>query len=64
MAETGVVQGEGELFDPAVPLDQPGSPFQTNAVQGLRLDLPPEVEVPPGNVLQTLLDFWSRNVQK
>ena len=26
--------------------------------------LPPEVEVPPGNVLNTLLDFWSRNVAK
>jgi ABC-type Fe3+ transport system substrate-binding protein len=49
---------------PSIALNQAGSPFQTNAVPGLRVDLPPEAEVPPGNVLQTLIDFWSRNVQR
>ena len=28
-----------------------------------QLDLPPEVEVPPGDVLDTLLRFWSRSTQ-
>lgn len=47
-----------------IALDQPGSPFQRYAVNGIRLDLPPQVETPPGNVLNTLLDFWTRNVQR
>jgi hypothetical protein len=29
----------------------------------VRLDLPDQVEVPPGNVLNTMLEFWARNVQ-
>jgi ABC-type Fe3+ transport system substrate-binding protein len=49
--------------DPAIPLDGPDSPFQRYAANGLRVDLPPEVEVPEGNVLNTLLDFWARNVE-
>lgn len=49
--------------DRDIPLDQADSPFQRVAVSGLRTDLPPEVEVPPGNVLSTLLDFWARNVE-
>jgi hypothetical protein len=48
--------------DDSIPLDQPGSPFIEYQENGLRLDLPPEVEVPPGNVLNTLLEFWGRNV--
>jgi ABC-type Fe3+ transport system substrate-binding protein len=46
-----------------ISLDEAGSPFERLAVSGLRIDLPPEVEVPPGNVLSTLLDFWARNVE-
>ncbi|MGD2039236.1 MAG: substrate-binding domain-containing protein [Anaerolineae bacterium] len=49
--------------DREISLEQEGSPFQRSAVSGLRTDLPPEVEVPAGNVLSTLLDFWARNVQ-
>jgi ABC-type Fe3+ transport system substrate-binding protein len=49
--------------DPGIPLDQAGSPFERYAANGLRIDLPPEVELPPGNVLNTLLDFWTRHVQ-
>jgi ABC-type Fe3+ transport system substrate-binding protein len=49
--------------DPAIQLDQPGSPFQRLAAIGIRLDLPPQVEVPPGEVLDTLLRTWERIVQ-
>jgi ABC-type Fe3+ transport system substrate-binding protein len=49
---------------PDISLDQAGSPFQRYAANGIRLDLPPEVETPPGSVLNTLLDFWTRNVQR
>jgi ABC-type Fe3+ transport system substrate-binding protein len=49
---------------PGISLDEAGSPFQRHAASGLRLDLPPEVETPPGDVLNTLLDFWTRNVQR
>jgi hypothetical protein len=50
--------------DGSIPLDQPGSPLQLYADNGFKLELPPEVEVPPGDALQTLLDFWARNVQR
>lgn len=45
-----------------IPLDQPGSPFSRYATNGIQMTLPPEVEIPDGAVLNTLLDFWSRNV--
>ena len=50
--------------DPSIKLEQPGSPFDRYAANGLRSDLSslPTVEIPPGNVLNTLRDFWSRNV--
>ncbi|MFP4396046.1 MAG: substrate-binding domain-containing protein, partial [Anaerolineales bacterium] len=47
----------------SIPLDQPGSPFLQYTQNGVRTDIPPEVDVPPGDVLNTLLDFWARNVQ-
>ena len=47
-----------------ISLDQPGSPFQQLAADGISKDVPPLVEVPPGGVLNTLLDFWSRNVKR
>jgi ABC-type Fe3+ transport system substrate-binding protein len=50
--------------DPDIALEQPGSPFQRRAVAGLKTDLVPQVKPPPGNVLNTLLDFWARNVQR
>jgi ABC-type glycerol-3-phosphate transport system substrate-binding protein len=49
--------------EPSIPLDQTGSPFQRYEANGLRLELPPQVEIPPGNVLDTLLNFWNRNIQ-
>jgi len=48
--------------DPTVALEQPGSPFVQYRNNGVRLQLPPAVETPRGAVLQTLLDFWQRNV--
>jgi hypothetical protein len=49
--------------DGDISLNQPGSPFPRYRDNGVQLDLPPEVEVPPGNVLNAMLEFWSRNVQ-
>jgi ABC-type Fe3+ transport system substrate-binding protein len=49
--------------DETIPLDQVGSPFQRYAANGVRIDAGPLVDLPSGSTLQTLLDFWSRNVQ-
>jgi ABC-type sulfate transport system substrate-binding protein len=49
--------------DPGIPLAQAGSPFERYTANGLLIDLPPEVELPPGAVLNTLLDFWTRHVE-
>jgi ABC-type Fe3+ transport system substrate-binding protein len=62
MQELALMQHGFRPVDRSIPLDQAGSPFQRYAVSGLRVDLPPEVETPPGSVLNTLLDFWTRNV--
>ncbi|HEX2696842.1 MAG TPA: extracellular solute-binding protein [Anaerolineales bacterium] len=52
--------------DASIPLQQPGSPFDHYAGNGFRADIStiPNVAVPAGNVLNTLRDFWSRNVQR
>ncbi len=50
--------------NPAVSLTMPGSPLSQFATNGFRADLPPEVEVPAGNVLNTLLDLWSRTINR
>ena len=50
--------------DRGIPLDGSDSPLRRYAANGLRVDLPPEVEIPSGNVLNTLLEFWARNVQR
>ena len=63
MQELALLKYGFRPVDSGVPLDQPGSPLLRYAANGLRADLPPEVEVPPGDVLTTLLDFWGRNVQ-
>ncbi len=49
--------------DNSIPLDGPGSPFVQYVINGFFLKVPPEVESPSGEVLITLLDFWSRNVK-
>ncbi len=63
MQELALMEYGFRPVDPAVPLDQPGSPFQVYADNGVKYQIPPQVEVPKGDVLQTLLDFWQRNVQ-
>ncbi len=52
--------------DASTPLGQVGSPFNTYAANGFQADLSslPSVQAPPGNVLNTLLDFWTRNVAR
>jgi ABC-type Fe3+ transport system substrate-binding protein len=52
--------------DTSIPLEQTGSPFDGYAANGFRADLSnlPDVEIPAGNVLNTLRDFWSRNVSR
>jgi ABC-type sulfate transport system substrate-binding protein len=50
--------------DSSIALDQQNSPFNKYADNGLRIDLPPEAEIPDGNVLETLLTFWMRNIQQ
>jgi hypothetical protein len=49
-----------------IPLGQAGSPFSRYSANGFLEDLStlPEVEVPPGDVLNTLLEFWARNVNR
>jgi ABC-type Fe3+ transport system substrate-binding protein len=64
MQEAALLQHGFRPVDRSIALDQAGSPFQQYAVNGLRIDLPAEVETPPGNVLNTLLDFWAREVQR
>jgi len=51
--------------DTSISLDQTGSPFLLYRDNGLRSDISglPVVEVPDGNVLNTLQEFWSRNIK-
>jgi hypothetical protein len=49
--------------DSDISLTGSGSPFPRYEANGVRLDLPDEVTVPPGGVLNTMLEFWARNVQ-
>jgi hypothetical protein len=64
MQELALLEHGFRPVDVSIPLDQPGSPLQVYAANGLRTGLPPEVEVPRGDVLQTLLDFWARNIDQ
>ena len=52
--------------DTSIKLEQAGSPFDRFAANGFLADLSSlhEVEIPAGNVLNTLRDFWSRNVNR
>jgi ABC-type Fe3+ transport system substrate-binding protein len=50
--------------DPGIPLEQTGSPLTRYTGNGLRIKLPPLVEVPSASELNILLDFWQRNVQR
>jgi ABC-type Fe3+ transport system substrate-binding protein len=50
--------------DADISLEQLDSPFVKYQKNGIRVGIPPEVNLPPGNVLDTLLNFWSRNIQR
>jgi ABC-type Fe3+ transport system substrate-binding protein len=52
--------------DTSVKLEQADSPFDRYAANGFLADLSSlgEVKIPAGNVLNTLRDFWSRNVNR
>ena len=60
--ETALMKYGFRPVDTSIPLDAPGSPLNRYASNGLNIDLPPQAELPAGNVLNTLLDFWIRNV--
>ena len=64
--EVALMQYGFRPVDTSIKLEQAGSPFDRYAANGFRSDLSaiPEVEIPAGNVLNTLKDFWSRNVSK
>jgi hypothetical protein len=50
---------------PSVALSEAGSPFSQFATMGLQAQVPAtSLTPPPGDVLNTLLDFWARNVQR
>lgn len=47
--------------DETMALDGPGSPFTRYAANGIKTDLSAEVEVPSGQVLNTLINLWNRS---
>jgi ABC-type Fe3+ transport system substrate-binding protein len=49
--------------DKSISLTGANSPFERYAANGIQLDLPAEVEVPTGNVLDTLIRLWERIVR-
>jgi ABC-type Fe3+ transport system substrate-binding protein len=51
--------------DPTLGLTGSDSPFVRFANLGLQVELPPDqIEVPPGDVLDTLLNLWQRGTQR
>jgi ABC-type Fe3+ transport system substrate-binding protein len=62
--EAALLQYGFRPVDAGIPLDQPGSPLVRYAANGLQVVLPPEIELPSGSVLDTLLTYWIRNIQR
>jgi ABC-type Fe3+ transport system substrate-binding protein len=64
--ETALLRYGFRPIDTTIPIDQPGSPFVNYAANGLKSNLAnlPSVEVPDGSVLNTLQEFWSRNLNR
>jgi ABC-type glycerol-3-phosphate transport system substrate-binding protein len=62
MQELGLKYGFRPV-DQSIELEKAGSPLVLYQDNGVRIDIPPTVETPPGNVLNMLLEFWRRNVQ-
>lgn len=52
--------------EPSIDLEQSGSPFDHYAANGFIANITniPEAEIPSGNVLNTLREFWARNVTR
>jgi ABC-type Fe3+ transport system substrate-binding protein len=50
--------------DQSIELDMADSPFLQYQQNGLQIELPVEVQTPSGSVLDTLLTFWVRNIQR
>jgi hypothetical protein len=63
MQQVALMEHGFRPVDPTISLDQPGSPVTRYVDNGVKLQIPPQVEVPRGDVLQTSLDFWQRNIQ-
>lgn len=51
-------------IDDSIALNQADSPFTRYAANGLSVQIPPQVQAPQGDMLNTLLDFWSRNIHR
>jgi ABC-type Fe3+ transport system substrate-binding protein len=62
--EAALIEHGFRPIDETISIDETGSPFLLYMPNGLLVDIPPEVELPPGDVLDTLLNFWNRNIQK
>ncbi len=61
--ESAVLDYGFRSFDNSIPLAQPGSPFMDLADNGIQIsNLPPEVALPNGQVLDALLNFWARQI--
>lgn len=60
--QAAVVSHGFRPVDPAISLSQAGSPFRNEGENGIRLELPTEIKLPQGSVLDTLLNFWNRNI--
>ena len=64
--ETALMKYGFRPVDTSIKLEQAGSPFDRYAANGFLANLSriPDVAIPAGNVLNTLRDFWSRNVSR
>ena len=60
--ELAVLEHGFRSIDSTISLTQSGSPFVTGVDNGIMVELPEEIELPEGNVLSTLLNFWNRNI--
>ena len=48
----------------SISLDGAGSLFLRYKDSGFRINLPPEIDLPDGATLNTLIDFWARNIDR
>ena len=52
--------------DPSVPVITPGgdNPFNTAQAFGVKVELPPAIDAPPGPVVRNLMEMWNRLVKR